>query len=70
MLAGAHVIERFGWALGGVTGVGFFMGTRGFVPSSWYLNLFMIGVGAIVLVIVGWVAGALSSQRAKRAAAG
>lgn len=63
LLAGAHIVEKAGWIIGGLTGLGFFLGTRGFTPRGWYGTLFFIGLGAIALVVIGWVLGALSSRR-------
>lgn len=57
LLAGAGVVERTGWGLGGVVGVLLVMTTRGFVPNSWIRGLLLCGVAAAVLVVTGWLLG-------------
>ena len=62
LLAGAGVVERVGWGLGGVVGILLVMTTRGFVPTAWIRGLLLSGVGAAVLVVVGWL---LNLQRSR-----
>lgn len=57
-----HWVERAGWLLGGAAGMGLFLATRGFVPMSATPALLGTGVGAVVLVIGGGIAGARRTQ--------
>ncbi len=66
LLSGMNFLEASGWILGGLTGMGFFLATRGFVPSSAVLPIFYIGLGAIAAVLIGWICAAL--RRAGRSA--
>lgn len=68
LLEGAHPVEKTGWVLGGLTGLALFLGTRGFVPSAWFLELLMFGAGAALMVVVGWILGARSRRRTHAAA--
>lgn len=63
LLAGAHPVEKFGWLLGALTGLGFVLGTRGFTPRAWYVPFFFVGLGAIALVLLGWVLGLVGARR-------
>ncbi len=62
LLARMHWLERTGWILGTVTGVGVMMVTRGFVPRSWTLPMLAVGIGAVALVVLGWVVGGLAGR--------
>ena len=64
LLAGAHWLERAGWVLGGMSGMGLLLITRSLIPNSLTLELFFAGVGAAVLVVAGWVA-AFAQGRAR-----
>ena len=55
LLADAGRLERAGWLLGGVVGMGFFMTTRGFIPASARNELFFVGLLAIAMVAGGWL---------------
>lgn len=63
LLEGAHPVEKTGWALGGATGIALWLGTRGYVPSAWFLELLAVGVGAALMVVIGWILGAMRSRR-------
>lgn len=54
LLEGANRVEKAGWLIGAAAGLGLFLSTRGFVPESARLALFLLGVGAAALVVVGW----------------
>ena len=48
-------MERAGWVMGGAVGIGFFLIARSFLPSSLTNDLFFIGLGAMGLVVLGWL---------------
>lgn len=66
LLAGAHPVEKIGWLLGGAVGIALFMGTRGFVPNSLFLELLVVGAFAAGMVIVGWCLAAFRRGRNER----
>jgi hypothetical protein len=55
-------IERIGWFVGGLVGVGFLLTARGMLPYSMRPELLYVGLGGMGLVVTGWVV----SLRAKR----
>ncbi len=55
LLEGANWIERWGWALGGTVGTGFFLTARGFLASSFLPVLFYMGLAAAGIVALGWI---------------
>ncbi|MHC5066867.1 MAG: hypothetical protein ACYTG5_23170 [Planctomycetota bacterium] len=59
LLANMNVLEASGWILGGLTGMGFFLAARSFLPNSSIPILFWIGLGAIATVLLGWLVAAL-----------
>jgi hypothetical protein len=63
LLKDSHWIEKAGWALGGTVGVALFLITRSFSPSSWVNELFFLGLGAMGLVIAGWVVAYMRRAR-------
>lgn len=62
-----HWVERAGWLLGGAAGMGLFLATRGFLPTSAGPALLGTGLLGMALVIGGGIVGA---ARARRHAAG
>ena len=54
-LEGMHPLERLGWLLGAVAGMGLVMTTRGFVPRTAIPELFLVGVAGAGCVVLGWV---------------
>jgi len=54
-LEGTHPVERLGWLLGAVAGMGLVMTTRGFIPGSAIPELFFLGVAGAGCVVLGWV---------------
>ncbi len=58
-----HELERAGWLLGGTTGMGLFLATRGFLPMTAVPALLGAGALAIALVIGGGMAGARRARR-------
>ncbi len=67
LLEGAHIVEKMGWSSGGAVGVALLMITRGFVPRSLTGPLLVVGAGAFVMVLVGWLLGA-RGRRPRRGA--
>jgi len=65
LLAGAHWLERAGWVLGASVGLALFLVVRGFLPRSWTDDFFFVGLGAVAMVVVGWVVGSWG-RRASR----
>lgn len=63
LLAGATPVELTGWGLGGLTGMGLLLITRSFLPRSWTLPLFGLGVFAAFLVVVGWGLALVADRR-------
>jgi len=63
LLTGAGVVERAGWALGGVTGVALFTVVRGFLPSTWMRGLLIAGVASLLMVIVGGASSLFRSRQ-------
>jgi len=55
LLEGASIIEKTGWALGGVVGILLFLTTRGLFPNSLVLELFIAGVLAFLVVLGSWI---------------
>ena len=66
LLTDATWIEHAGWILGGTTGMGVFLITRGFLPGELALTLLVAGAVAVVLVLAGWVVGASKKRGAPR----
>lgn len=62
LLAGAHLVERAGWVLGTVAGVGIVFLVRGFGPPSLMRVWLMLGVVAALLVPLGWVLAAIRGR--------
>ena len=62
LLAGANRLETTGWVIGGAVGIGFFLVTRSFLPNAWTNELFFVGLGAIAMVLIGWVYGLLRAR--------
>jgi hypothetical protein len=56
LLSQAHWLERLGWALGGLAGMGLLLSTRSFVPIAFRDDLFWLGVAAAAMVVAGWIA--------------
>lgn len=58
-----HAVEAAGWGLGGATGIALALTTRGIVPPQFVRAWMGIGVGAMVLVVLGWALGAKKTPR-------
>jgi len=52
-------VETFGWLLGAASAMGLFFAARGFLPNRLMPVLFFVGVAAVVMVLVGWIANGL-----------
>ena len=48
------ILERVGWATGGVAGMGLLLITRSFLPRPMTKGLLVLGLTAAVLVVLGW----------------
>lgn len=59
LLSDMHLVEKTGWILGGMSGMGLFLGTRGFTPRGLFQELFWLGVASAALVVLGWILGAV-----------
>jgi hypothetical protein len=55
VFTGMNWIERIGWFVGGLVGVGFLLTARGILPSSIRPELLYVGLGGLGLVITGWI---------------
>jgi len=55
LLAGATLVEKSGWILGGLMGIALLMTTRNFIPAAWRPELFFTGVGAFLMVVSSWI---------------
>ena len=64
LLADIDGTERWGWILGGCSGMGLFLVTRGFLPRETTVGLLSAGALAVVLLMVGWVRGSGRSRSA------
>lgn len=64
LLAGATVVEKTGWILGGVVGMAMLMTTRGFLPVESRPFLFFTGLLCFAVVVGSWVVMAVRSVRA------
>lgn len=60
LLDGMGKVEIAGWVLGGLAGLGVFLGKRGFMAGAALLPLLAAGFVAILLVVAGWI---LESRR-------
>ena len=70
LLEGATVIEKSAWITGGMVGMGLFLTTRGFIPTSLRVELFFIGVLAFIVVVASWIHLAVKGmQQARNTAA-
>lgn len=56
-------LERAGYALGTVAGLGMFGATRGLVPAATLSGWLVLGLLAVVLVLAGWARLALQARR-------
>ena len=65
LLEGATGVERVGWGMGAACGMGLFLITRGFLPTSWTVPLFVGGWAAVALVMTGWVVGWRRRRRSR-----
>lgn len=54
VLEGVSLVERVGWGMGLVGGMGVFLMTRGFVPGPALLPLLLLGGAGALLVLAGW----------------
>lgn len=70
LLAGMTWLERSGWIVGGLAGMGMFLAMRSFVPMSVLNELFFIGLAAIGMVVAGWTMGAVRQGRTPAASKG
>lgn len=61
LLAGATIVEKTSWIMGGVVGMALLMTTRGFVPASWRIELLAVGVLCFFTVVGSWVFQAVRS---------
>lgn len=66
LLRGMHPLESVGWLLGGAAGIGVFLATRNLLPVELIPMLLVAGAAAVLLVIIGWVFGALRSRSCAR----
>lgn len=64
LLEGAERVEMIGWFLAAACGMGLFLITRNFLPASLTVPLFLGGLGAVLLVGLGWVVGWRRRRRA------
>ena len=53
LLAGANMVEKTGWAVGGAAGLALFLITRGFLPRPWTGPLLIVGVASLLMVVIG-----------------
>lgn len=63
LLHGMHWLEISGWLLGGATGLGLLLVTRSLLPAAATPVLLFVGLGAVALVVFGWIAAALRTSR-------
>lgn len=55
LLEGATIVEKSAWIVGGLVGMALFMSTRGFIPYSFRMELFFVGVAAFLVVVGSWI---------------
>ncbi|MGB0649864.1 MAG: hypothetical protein ACPGQT_03020 [Rhodothermales bacterium] len=55
LMAGATLVEKTAWILGGAVGMSFFLTTRGFLPVSSRPFLFITGLLCVLVVGASWV---------------
>jgi hypothetical protein len=63
LLADMTWMERAGWILGGATGMALFLVMRSFLPREITSGLLGAGSVAVLLVLAGWVTGAVRKRR-------
>ncbi len=65
LLEGAGLMEKTGWISGGLVGMALLMTTRGFIPASFRVELFFIGLASAGLVLLSWIVAIFRGLRKK-----
>lgn len=63
LLDDATVIEKSAWVTGGLVGIALLLTTRGFIPISFRLELFYLGVAAFLVVVGSWIRLVIKNSR-------
>lgn len=63
LLHGATALEKVGWLLGGVAGMGLLLVARGLLPGASIRGMLGLGVVAFAMVVTGWAGTLVRSAR-------